>query len=171
MKIQHLRVLVMLVSIVFVGCAGEVQVENMKITDEGSLKYSGDAPFADNISVESVFINEGKDRFGANSQIIHETLVASLGKARLLAPNGKGLYKLKAHVVRSNPGFLGHSLAVQYTLIRKHDEKKIYTKLISSYGEAEHFDNPADKYERSMRNNITMLVDELYTLKMEETVG
>jgi len=171
MKIIHLRVLVMLVSTVFVGCAGEVGVENMTIRNQEALKHNADTPLANNISLESVFINERMDHWGMTRKKLRGALLASLEKVGLLGKNGKGYYKLKVHLVRSSLTFLTHSVAIQYTLTGKNDDKEIFKKLIPTKYDGIFGDNASFQYEEAIRHNIMTLVDKLYKLKINGVSG
>ena len=171
MKAINLKMSAILVATFLAGCVGEVRIENMTITNQEALKYTESTPLTDNISVESVFINEGKDQFETTSKKFREALVTSLEIAKLLAHDDKGLYKLKGHIVRSDPGNFSHLVAVQYTLTQKHNGKEIYTKLISSTGKGTFGDTWAYQYEEAIKNNISILIGKLYKLKMEETDG
>lgn len=164
MNFKYLLILVLLGStFLLAGCRGEVRVENITVTNLEAMKHTGATLLAGNTSVESVFVNEGMDLFGVNPQKYRAALTASLGSAKLLAHDGKGLYKLKAHLVRTTVGFSTNSVTVQYTLIRKHDNKEIYSKLIFSTGTA-WCCTWAAASEPAIKNNIAMLIDKLYKI-------
>ncbi len=173
MRARHLFVFALMGSTFLLsGCIGEVGVENMIITNQDAMKRKGHAPFSENIAVGAVIINlisHPLGHLGLNERNFREALTASLKATKLLDQDEKGLYTLNAHIVTARPGDFRFLLAVQYSLIGKHDNKKIYSKLIASEGRSG--PTVASLYEEAIRNNFAMLIDKLYNLKVGQTAG
>ena len=178
--IRPAHILCLLSALVFIGCATPARVSEMRISSMDSVRYDGNTPLKDNVTVSSVTGGKGTNPLWTSeisSEDYKTALTDSLIAVKLLCEDSDTAdYDLRVEMLKVKQPLVGIDLSVttviEYWLTRISDQQEVLHETVEATYTAE-FSDAFLALERlklanegAGRANITELIDRLYQLDL-----
>jgi hypothetical protein len=181
MKNSHLtHILCCLAACCFISCATPARVNEMRISSMDSVRYDGNTPLKNNVTVSSVTGGKGTNPLWTSeisSESYKEALMDSLIAVKLLSEDTEAAdYDLRVEMLKVKQPLIGVSLSVttiiEYWLTRTSDHQEVLHETVEATYTAK-FSDAFLALERlklanegAGRENVTELIDRLYQLDL-----
>ena len=181
MKNSHLaHILCLLSALAFIGCATPARVDEMRISSMDSVRYDGNTPLKDNVTVSSVTGGKGTNPLWTSeisSEDYKNALTDSLIAVKLLSKDAETAdYDLRVEMLKvKQPIFsidTSVTTVIEYWLTRLSDHKEVLHETVEATYTAElsdafvGFERLKVANEGAGRENITEIIDRLYQLNL-----
>ena len=124
MKTSHLaHILCLLSALAFIGCASPARVDKMRISSMDSVRYDGNTPLKDNVTVSSVTGGKGTNPLWTSeisSEDYKNALTDSLIAVKLLCEDSEAAdYDLRVEMLKVKQPLVGIPLNAPTTIINR----------------------------------------------------